>query len=272
MSFSSALFAGEVFHQRHRPKQHRLRYRVFSLLIDLDEMERLDRSLRLFGLNRFAPLSLYESDHGEGREGGLKDWVACQLQRAGLDTRALSVSMLCYPRIFGYVFNPLTVYFCRDGDNRLIAILYEVENTFHERHTYIIPASSGTQTSLQHECRKDMYVSPFIGMDCRYHFRIKPPDDTVLIAIDETDDEGSLLYASFTGRRKALSDRTLLKALLFYPLMTLKIMGAIHWEALRLWLKGIPLHRHHKAARPVQTTIVHPASDLTCSDLTRSSP
>ncbi|WP_346892288.1 DUF1365 family protein [uncultured Roseibium sp.] len=256
MTLTSALYAGEVIHNRLRPKVHKLRYRVFSLLLDLDELEGLNRKLKLFGHNRRAVFSFHDSDHGSGERNGLKDWVRDQLENAGLWSPEMRIAVLCYPRIFGYAFNPLTVYFCRTADGELRAILYEVSNTFHERHTYVIPTGTGRDGQYRHECAKEMYVSPFIPMDCRYRFRIAPPSERVLIAINEADTEGPLLHASFSGRRRPLSDRTLLKALTTYPLMTLKIMGAIHFEALLLWLKGISVYRHRAATRPIDTTVV----------------
>ncbi|MDQ0455505.1 DUF1365 domain-containing protein [Rhizobium paknamense] len=258
MSGASALYRGEVVHQRFKPKRHALRYRVFSLLIDLDELPLLDRGLKLFGHNRRAVFSVHDSDHGHGKKGGLRAWVAERLAEAGLERGGAQVTMLCYPRIFGYVFNPLTVYFCRDGDGVLTAILYEVCNTFHERHTYIIPVAPDADGAIRHACAKEMYVSPFVPMDCLYRFRIQPPADGVMIAIHESDPEGPLLFASFQGRREGLTDGSLLRALFSYPLMTLKVMGAIHWEALRLWLKGVPIHRHRKAASAVASSVIAP--------------
>lgn len=256
MSFSSALYAGHVIHSRLRPKTHRLRYRVFSILLDLDELSTLDNGLRLFGHNRRALFSFHESDHGAGSRDGLKAWVLGLLAEAGLATEGMRVALLCYPRILGHGFNPLSVYFCRTAEGELRAVLYEVHNTFKERHTYVIPARLDANGRLRHECAKRMYVSPFIPMDCRYRFNIVPPSDKVVVAIDESDAQGRLLHAAFAARRRPLTDRTLLAALATYPLMTLKVVGAIHWEALRLWLKGIAVHRHHAAASPIARTIV----------------
>lgn len=256
MTFSSALYAGHVIHSRLRPKRHRLRYRVFSLLLDLDELPALDRGLRLFGHNRRAVLSFHESDHGAGSRDGLKDWALGLLAEAGITSKSMCITLLCYPRILGYAFNPLSVYFCTTAEGELRAVLYEVCNTFRERHTYVIPARLGADGRVRHECAKQMYVSPFIPMDCRYRFTIVPPSENVQIAIDECDAAGVLLHAAFAAHRRPLSDRTLLAALAGYPLMTLKVMGAIHWEALRLWLKGIAIHRHRAAASPVARTVV----------------
>lgn len=256
MTFRSAIYAGHVVHARHRPHAHKMRYRVFSLLLDLDELPLLDKGLRFFGHNRRAVFSFHDTDHGVGEEGGLKDWVSQHLSDADIEAHkdGLRVDMLCYPRIFGYVFNPLTVYFCHNGD-RLVAILYEVRNTFHERHTYIIPTSQNQEKTVRHSCAKEMYVSPFVPMECVYDFRILPPGEKVLVAINERDQQGDLLFASFAGERRPLTSSVLMRALLSYPLMTLKIMGAIHWEALLLWAKGNPIYRHKAAKNRVASSI-----------------
>ncbi|KWV57712.1 hypothetical protein AS026_30905 [Rhizobium altiplani] len=262
MTSGSALYVGEVIHARHRPCRHRLRYRVFSMLLDLDELPALDHRLRLFGHNRWGLYSFQEADHGEGMSGGLRAWVERQLIDAGVTVDGIRIRLLCYPRIFGYVFNPLTVYFCSGPDGAVRAVLYEVCNTFLERHTYVIPVATDFG-AIRQSCAKELYVSPFVPMDCRYEFRIAPPDKRVVIAINECDDEGPLLVATFSGKRIEISDRRLLSMLFKYPLMTLKVMGGIHWEALRLWMKGVPAQRHRPAGIPVATTIVshHPSEE-----------
>lgn len=255
MSLHSAIYAGHVVHARLRPRQHKLHYRVFCLLLDLDELPTLARLTKLLGINTGGVFSFWEKDHGDGRTGGLRHWVESQLDNAGIAMGRPRIRILCYPRMFGYVFNPLTVYFCSDAAGSTRAILYEVCNTFGERHTYIIAAGEHAGV-VEHSCAKQLYVSPFMPMECDYHFRIEPPDERVVVSINETDTEGLLLRAAFSGQRQALTGRALLKALLAYPLMTLKIIGAIHWEAFKLWRKGVPLFRHQKAAMRVAATVV----------------
>jgi uncharacterized protein len=230
MTPRSAIYVGEVVHQRHRPKKHRLRYRVFSLLLDLDELPSLDR-LRLFSVDRWGLFSFRVKDQADG--GDLRGWVERQLAQHGLPAPA-RIRLLCYPRILGYVFNPLTVWFCDDPDGRPLATIYEVHNTFGERHAYVLPAKDAEQAA-----DKTFYVSPFIDMDCRYQFRLTQPGAAVRVAINESQGGEPLLYAAFTGKRRPLTDRSLARLFFSHPLMTLKVTAAIHWEALRLIAKGI---------------------------------
>jgi uncharacterized protein len=234
---ASAIYEGSVMHRRVTPKHHQFRYRVFALLLDLDELPALHRKLKLFGWNKGAFASFHDRDHGDGKY--LRAWLDTQLAQAGIVAEGPK-RVLCYPRIFGYVFNPLSVWFCYDRTNTLAATIYEVHNTHGERHAYVLRADD-TQT-----CDKDFYVSPFLSMDCRYSFHIKAPGDDVAIAIAETEGGQPVLHAVFSGERRPLTDRALASALLRHPLMTVKIIAAIHFEALRLWLKGVRVHRHAK--------------------------
>lgn len=250
----SALYRGVVVHQRIRPKVHRLRYRVFSLLLDLDDLPVVGR-LRLFGHNSAGLLSFHDADHGDGSSRPLREWVDAQLADASIDIHGGRIALLCYPRMLGYVFNPLSVFFAYRADDSLAAILYEVTNTYGERHTYIIPtgATSGT---IRQAAGKAFYVSPFLPDVGSYSFTIAPPDKRVAITVGLDDAEGRLLTASFLGRREELSDRALLSVFLSYPLMTLKVMGGIHWEALKMWVKGFVFRPHHPATTPIARTII----------------
>ena len=259
--FSTALFHGTVVHTRLAPVVHRLRYRVFALLVDLDELPALHSHLRLFGHNRRALFSLYDRDHGAGNRegsGSLKDHVLKTLRRSGVDLDGGKVRLLCYPRIFGYVFNPLSVYYCYHRDGGLSAIIYEVNNTFGERHSYLIPVDDPDAKSVRQSCEKSFYVSPFMPAEGRYEFAMVPPEEKVTVAIRQSHEGQPMLKAVFTGERETVSDSALFKAALRYPLMTVKIIAGIHWEALRLWLKGVTLFR--RPAPPTESvTFVRPA-------------
>ena len=255
-----ALYHGTVVHRRVKPMRHDLRYRVFNLLVDLDELPDLGRRLRLFSHNRPNLFGFHDRDHGARDGGPLRPWVEAGLARAGIDLAGGPIRLLCYPRLLGYVFNPLSIYFCHRADGRLAAVLYEVSNTFGESHTYLFPTpKADPDGGYRHACDKEFYVSPFIGMAMRYHFHLVPPAATVAIGIRETDAEGALLHARFTGRHAPLSDRALLGAFMRYPLMTFKVMAGIHWEALKLWRKRARFHpRPAPPDQPIR--IVAPAS------------
>ena len=261
----SALYAGRVMHQRMRPARHRLAYQVFSLLIDLDELPALAQRLRFFSLNRFNLFSLYEADYGlnEGTAGhsqSLRQRVEVQLISAGLQTGG-PIRLLSMPRILGYAFNPLSVYFCYLPDGALQAILYEVNNTFGERHSYLIEVDAAQRTphsQIDQHCAKEFHVSPFLGLKMDYGFRVNPPAiDQLEMRLDITasDAEGPLLFARLDARRRTLSDTALLLAFFSHPLLTLKVVGAIHWEALRLWVKGVRLHVRPPAPTRAVTVI-----------------
>lgn len=240
---AAALYVGKVMHARLKPVGHRFSYRVMSLLIDLDRLEIADRQTPLFGVNRRALYSFHEADHGPRDGSSLRDYAQRCAAGHGIDLAGGRVLLLCYPRLFGYAFNPLSVYFCYQAGGQLALAIYEVRNTFGEIHAYVLPVN-GSDTGpagIRQEQDKRFYVSPFIEMETRYRFRLVAPQEHVKLRILETDCEGPLLSATFNGCRRALTTKELLRSLFSLPAVTLKIIAAIHWEALRLWLKGVQL-------------------------------
>jgi uncharacterized protein len=183
--------------------------------------------------------SFYDSDHGDGTITPLRLQVERQLAAVGVDIRGGVIKLLCMPRTFGYSFNPLSVYFCHDAVGTLAALIYQVHNTFGERHSYVLSVDRSRDAVYQH-CQKSFYVSPFMEMKLEYKFRVKPPDEDVKIVIHARDRMGILLSASLAGVRQEFTDRRLLLAAVSVPLVTFKVIAAIHWEALRLWLKSVP--------------------------------
>lgn len=248
----SALYAGKVMHQRLKPRRHRLSYRMFFLLLDLDEISGLCRRLRLLSHNRFGLFSFFDKDHGDGAGGSLKAYVERQLETAGIETGG-PIQLLSMPRMLGYAFNPLSIYFCHDRQGELVAILYEVNNTFGQRHSYLIPSTKDSDDGVvRQHCDKQFYVSPFIGMGMGYRFRIGLPEEGVAVHITGSDADGPLIVASFSGKRRELTDGGLMRAFFAYPLLTLKVVAGIHWEALLLWAKGMRLYeRPTPPLRPV---------------------
>ena len=236
--FNSCIYEGQVIHQRSQPKQHSFNYRVFTLSLDLDELEQLNH-LSWFSTNGFNLFSFHEKDHGDGTgQGTLKNWVQSLLARSSLP-QASSVRLLCYPRIAGYGFNPLSVYFCYNTHQQVFAILYEVTNTFGQRHTYVMPAC---EQNMAHSTDKLMYVSPFMPMESRYHFSIQPPEKAVSVAITQTDNQQlKTFFAAFSGKARPLKSNGFISLFYRYPLMTVKVICAIHWQAWKLWRKGMNL-------------------------------
>jgi len=214
------------------------------LLLDLDELAALDRRLKLFSLNCFNLMDFREADHLDGSMTPLKAQVDRILVDGGFGAGG-RVRLLCMPRVLGSVFNPLSVYFCEGPNGGLQAILYEVNNTFGQRHSYLLKADD-QGPDVRQATEKRFYVSPFNPLAMTYDFRVVPPGELtdehpLSVRIDVKDKEGLLMTAAFTGERQALNDRTLVAAWLRHPLLMAKVVGAIHWEALKLWIKGMRL-------------------------------
>ena len=238
----SALYRGQVTHARLKPRPHRLSYRIYSLLLDLDELDRLDRRLRWFSVDRFNLFSFHGKDRGDGTGRDLKGQVERAMRAAGVEPDGGAIRLLTMPRILGWAFNPLSTYFCHGRDGRLTAILWEVDNTFHQRHAYMIPVDRpGPDGEIVQHCAKAFYVSPFMDMDLRYEFRVRPPGETLSIRIDSFDAEGKVLGARHVAVREPLTDGALLGAFFAIPFLTLRVVGGIHWEALKIWLKRVRL-------------------------------
>ena len=232
---NSCIYNGEVTHTRFKPVRHFLRYKTFSLLIDLDEINILDKSIGIFSHNKFNIFSFYDKDHGDRDGGNLKDWVISNLKKFRIKENITNIKLLCYPRILGYVFNPLSIFYCYEKD-KLVAIFYEVKNTFNEQHTYIFKIKNNEE--IIQKCRKKFYVSPFMDMETFYNFKLLKPNDKLSVFIKQTDADGTILTATQTGDRKEFSFKQLAINFLKYPFMTIKIIGSIHYEALLLWKKG----------------------------------
>ena len=236
---NSKIYTGKVIHKRFKPKEHYFKYNVFSLLIDLNELEEINKYIKFFSYNKFNIISFYDKDHGDRDGSSIKLWVKKNLGNIGIMTEDISIKLLCYPRIFGYVFNPLSTYFIYNKHSELISIFYEVKNTFGEQHTYIFKAQD--EKTVQNKCKKKFYVSPFIEMDCEYHFKTLNPREQLSVVINQNDKDGKLLFASQDGISKDFNNKNLILSYLTHPLMTFKIIGAIHYEAFKLWAKRIKL-------------------------------
>ncbi|QND54903.1 DUF1365 domain-containing protein (plasmid) [Phyllobacterium sp. 628] len=261
-AFLSAIYAGKVTHKRLRPKQHFLRYRMFYMLLDIDEIDRIAASHMLFSRNRFNLFSFFDRDHGSKFDAAagapeLRLYVENHLREAGMKPAGGAIKLMTMPRILGYVFNPLSVYFCHDSKGALTALIYEVNNTFGQRHSYVFPLDGSDDGKPLHQaCGKEFYVSPFMDMALDYDFTITRPSETASVVINASDAEGLIIATAFSGKRRAFSDWQLLKLFLAYPLLTLKVIAGIHWEALWIWLKGVSLKPRPQT--PVQTRTIIP--------------
>ena len=255
MNERSCLYVGQVFHRRLRPRLHTLRYRVFSLLLDLGEIDALAARLQPFSRNRFNLFAFHDRDFGERPDEPLADYVARRLTAAGIDAPPARILLACYPRVLGYAFNPLAVFYCLDEAGRVFAVLHEVHNTFGERHAYALAASAYTAGAdggrwIRQRADKALFVSPFNHMELRYEFRLNEPDERQVLVVRVLDEAGLLLTASYTARRRSLDTPALLGLFVTLPLMTFKVFLGIHWEALRLWLKRVPWFPHRPGGSP----------------------
>jgi len=233
----TCIYKGNVSHRRFKPLKHYFSYKTFSILFDLDELESLQKKISLFSFNKFNLFSFYNKDHGARDGNNLNDWVKKNLKKNNLNFSISKIKLLCFPRIFGYVFNPLSVFYFYEEKN-LKVILYEVKNTFNEQHTYIFPVNPNSKI-INHYCNKKFYVSPFIEMETDYNFRLTEPDDYLKVYIKQTDrKKDKILIACQTGHKQTMNTKQLAINFFTHPIMTFKIILGIHFEALKLWKKG----------------------------------
>jgi DUF1365 family protein len=240
---AGAIYVCEVMHRRLRPKAYEFRYRVFSLLLDIDRMDDAAKHLRFLSHDRFNLFAVRDRDHGPRDGSALRPWIDRQLAAAGVPEAAADVRLLCMPRVLGYGFDPLSVWYCSDRGGALRAVLYEVKNTFGDQHGYLMPVAAARNGPVEHAFDKRFHVSPLIGMTARYRIRTEAPGETLAILIREDDAEGEFLVATQTGTRAPLTDAMLLRLFLRIPLMGFKVIAAIHWQAIRSLLRGVPFHR-----------------------------
>jgi len=241
---SSCLYTGIVAHRRLQPRRHAFRHPVTLFHLDLDELPELGASLWMFGANRPRPFTFRERDHFDGSDGELKPRLLTFLAARGLDLEGGKVFLLTQCRLFGYVFNPISLYYCHGPDARLRVVVAEVDNTFGERFLYVLrpQAQAGAPGPFEVTVPKEMHVSPFVSMHARYRFRLRIPAGRLAVSIAEEEHGEHFFDAHLWGRRRPLQDRTLLAVALRDPLLTRKITTAIHWQALRLWWKGVPVY------------------------------
>jgi DUF1365 family protein len=260
---ASCLYDCEVVHERLSPRRHGFRYRLFYLDLDLAEIPALVAELPLFSRNRFNLYTFRDSDHldvGKGPDlrSNLTAWLAERGVALGAGDR---VRLITLPRILGYIFNPVCFYIIHDGDGQPAQVVVEVCNTFRELKPYLIdaPDDSGVFRLVT---PKHFYVSPFTSLTAEFDFRIRVPDDTIEIHIDDRENGETTLVSWIRGDRRPLTNARLAWYAIRFPFLTVKIIAGIHWQALRLWMKRIPFHR--KADSPeLQRDLHRPHSSLT---------
>ncbi|WP_428310818.1 DUF1365 domain-containing protein [Hydrocarboniphaga sp.] len=251
-----ALYSATVMHRRRVAPLYRFVYRIFYLLLDIDRIDELDRGLRWFSRNRFNLLSFRDSDYGRGDNGGLRAWATGVLVDGGIDIDGGRIRLLTLPRLLGHAFNPISLWYCEHRDGRLLAVIAEVRNTFGEKHSYLLPApaSSDGGTAYQWSQHKDkcFHVSPFFDLVGRYHFELALPGEKLMLRIHETREGQPIFDASLIGEREVLSDTRIVQQVARMPWMTIKVVVGIHWQALKIWLRGARFHT--KPAPPQSET------------------
>ena len=253
------LYVGEVMHRRSRPKAYEFVYRVFNIVLDIDRLAEPPARCRLFSHNRFNLYSFHDRDHGPRDGSALRPWIEEQLTAAGLSPAAAQVRLLCMPRVLGYGFDPLSIWYCHDAAGDLRAILYQVKNTFGDQHGYLLPVDDDSAGPSDHEFDKIFHVSPLIAMDARYSIRTTSPDESLAVLIRESDDDGEFLVATLTGERRVMTDGALIRQFLRVPFMSLKVIVAIHWQAIRLMLRGVKYTNRPQPPSEGVSTPPHPA-------------
>ncbi|MDP3856866.1 MAG: DUF1365 domain-containing protein [Stagnimonas sp.] len=245
-----SLYTLRLMHRRRVAPRYRFVYRIFYLLLDVDRLDELDRRLRWFSHNRFNLIALHDTDHGRGEPGGLRRWAEAVLAAQGVGLDGGRIRLLTQPRMFGWAFNPVSFWYCEHADGRLRAVIAEVNNTFGERHSYVLSAaqagaSAGEALPYETELTKEkcFHVSPLLDLKGLYHFRFGEPGPGLWLRLDETREGRPLIDTALSGQRRPLSDRVLLGQLIRMPVQALKVLAAIHWQALLIWLRGAKFHR-----------------------------
>jgi DUF1365 family protein len=256
MHSQSSLLKAQVMHQRLRPVLHRFIYPVFFVRINLAHTHLLTNAI--FGINRWRPLSLFFKDYGPRDGSNLLLWIQDLLKNQGVELDG-HVFLQTFPRIFGYAFNPINLWYCHNRQGELIAVLAEVNNTFGEHHLYILRNENGSAISKESTLlsTKMMHVSPFCEVKGSYRFSFSESAEKCQVNIDYDDTEGVLINTAISARKQALSPGNLLLALLRQPLLTLGVVWRIHWQALLLWRKRIPFF-HQPAAPASKLTVSYP--------------
>jgi uncharacterized protein len=257
-TLESCIYVGEVGHKRVKPVQHSLHYRVYDLFVDVDELEALSKRLKFFSYNKFNLFSLHDAKFGAGDGATISDHVWGLVRNSVFHGRVQRIFMLCYPAVLGRMFNPLTTYYCYGKNETLCMMIYEVSNTFGERHSYVIPIEG----SMKQSYPKRLYVSPFNAVAGTYDFSVQPPGQKLNLSVGLRVDGKAVMQAWFNGQRRDLDDGALLRSFFSLPLQPLKVMAGIHWEAFKLWVKGAKVVMHPIQQEPRVSFSKHANTEL----------
>ncbi len=261
MNLRSCLYECRVMHHRLAPKQHRFEYRIFMFALDLDEIDEATGEVMGFSRNRWNLYSFHDRDHISTHPGSLKENLVCYLAEHGIEFPAGGrVTLVTLPRVFGYVFNPVSFYYCFDVKGKPLCAIAEVGNTFGEMKLYLI-RSPESESRFRLVTPKHFYVSPFSGLELNFDFKLRIPDEHLEIHIDDCAGKERVLLSTVSGVRTPLTSARLAWFTLKYPLVTLRVIFLIHWNAMLLWLKRIPWHA--KAAHPeMQRDVLRPHASI----------
>ncbi len=257
----SGLYTCRVMHRRLIPKPHQFDYPVFYLDLDLGEIDSFDQCLSWLSRNRFNLFSFYDRDHLGGETADVREALDSYLVEQGADLSLIdSVRLVAFPRVLGYIFNPVSFFFCFDANGEALYAVVQVTNTYHEQKLYFLDERP-TPDRFRRVTPKHFYVSPFSDLEMCFDFQLKVPGKRLDIHINDVAGEDTYLLSHLHGDRHELTDASLLRCAVTYPLLTLQVIWLIHWHAFRLWLKKLPVHR--KAASPdLQTNVLRPHSSI----------
>lgn len=245
---NSCLYDGVVMHHRLRPLRNRFVYSVYMFYLDLEELDDLHQRLRFFSRNRFNLYSFRDADHMRITAGDLRANLVEYLRRNGVTDEVGRIMLLTNVRVLGYVFNPVSFYFCYDREGRPLCAVPEVGNTFGEQKAYFMGAETRTENGFRRQVQKMFYVSPFVDLDTSFDFHLRIPGERLQVQVDDIQDGDRFFLSALTGERKPLTDRALLYDFLRIPLVTVKVIWLIHWQAVKLWLRKLRFRR--KAENP----------------------
>ncbi len=241
------ILVGKVIHKRISPIRHRLSYSVFALMLSCDEFGKLNKKTKLLSYNKFNLLSIYDKDHGNGKP--IKDFLEEIKRNITAGEKIVKFSMIAYPRVFGYVFNPITIYLGYNKENEIKLVIYEVNNTFGQRVVYVIPVIKKMKGIISQECEKKLFISPFNNDDGIYSFQIKNNTNTFQIGINLRVKSQPVIVAHFTGQKIDYSDKNIIKTVRKNLLLTFKVIFAIHYEAIKLFFKGMSFKKKPQAPK-----------------------